>query len=154
MAHVAFIGLGNMRGPMAANLVKTGVQLVVFDANPEATKALVDAGARAATSVAELVGQAVVVFTSLPGPAQVEEVVFGPHGILANMAPGLVLFELSTSSLSLNRRIYDAFKNKGGWMLDAPVSGGEPGPFHPAYAANCEWVANIYQLTRQRPWLT
>jgi 3-hydroxyisobutyrate dehydrogenase len=58
---------------------------------------------------------------------QVEQVVLGPEGILANMAPGLVLFELSTSSLSLNRRMYEAFKAKGGSMLDAPVSGGPAG---------------------------
>lgn len=125
--QVGFIGLGRMGRGMAANLVKAGVQLVVFDADAGATKALVDAGARAASSVAELAGQVAVVFTSLPGPAQVEEVVLGPDGILANMAPGLVLFELSTSSLSLNRRIHDAFKNKGGSMFDAPVSGGPAG---------------------------
>lgn len=125
--QVGFIGLGRMGRGMAGNLVKRGVRLVVFDADPEATKALVDAGARAATSVAELAGQVAVVFTSLPGPAQVEEVVLGPHGVVANMAPGLVLFELSTSSLSLNRRIRDAFEDKGGSMLDAPVSGGPAG---------------------------
>lgn len=88
---------------------------------------LVEAGAKAAGSVAELARTVSVVFTSLPGPAQVEEVVLGKGGLLENMAPGLVLFELSTNSLALNRRIYDAFKGKGGAMMDAPVSGGPAG---------------------------
>jgi 3-hydroxyisobutyrate dehydrogenase len=124
---IGFIGLGRMGQGMARNLVKAGVPLVVFDANPDATQALVEAGAQAATSVADVVRQVGVVFTSLPGPPQVEEVVLGAQGILAHMAPGLVLFELSTSSLALNRRIHEAFRQKGGAMLDAPISGGPAG---------------------------
>ena len=124
---VGFIGLGRMGQGMARNLVKAGVELVVFDSNPAAVQALVEAGAKAATSVADLVGKVGVVFTSLPGPSQVEEVVLGPAGILPNMSLGLVLFDLSTSSLSLNRRLYEALKAKGGSMLDAPVSGGPAG---------------------------
>ncbi|MEM5316480.1 NAD(P)-dependent oxidoreductase [Paraburkholderia sp. JHI869] len=124
---VGFIGLGRMGQGMAKNLAKSDVSLLVYDANPEAVAALVNAGAHQAASVAQIAQEVDVVFTSLPGPVQVEEVVLGPQGILANMKPGLVLFELSTSSLSLNRRIHDAFSKKGGQMLDAPVSGGPAG---------------------------
>jgi 3-hydroxyisobutyrate dehydrogenase len=124
---VGFIGLGRMGQGMARNLLKAGAQLVVFDTSTEAVKAMVDAGGQAASSVADIARQASVVFTSLPGPVQVEEVVLGPQGLLQNMSPGLVLFDLSTSSLSLNRRMHDAFKQKGGAMLDAPISGGPAG---------------------------
>ena len=124
---VGFIGLGRMGQGMARNLAKADVQLVVFDTNAEAVNGLIEAGAQAASSVAELAQQVEVVFTSLPGPVQVEEVVLGARGILANMAPGLVLFELSTSSLALNRRLHDEFQRRGGAMLDAPVSGGPAG---------------------------
>jgi 3-hydroxyisobutyrate dehydrogenase len=124
---IGFIGLGRMGQGMAGNLVKAGVPLVVFDANPEATRALMEAGAQAASSIADVARQVSVVFTSLPGPVQVEEVVLGPQGILANMTPELVLFELSTSSLALNRRIHEAFRERGGAMLDAPISGGPAG---------------------------
>jgi 3-hydroxyisobutyrate dehydrogenase len=124
---IGFIGLGRMGQGMACNLVKAGVDLVVYDTNPEAVKSLVNAGAQAAASVAELASQVGVVFTSLPGPVQIEQVVLGVGGILENMTPGLVLFELSTSSLALNRRMYEAFRQKGGAMLDAPVSGGPAG---------------------------
>jgi 3-hydroxyisobutyrate dehydrogenase len=124
---VGFIGLGRMGQGMARNLAKAGVPLRVYDSSPAAVQVLVEAGAQASASVAELAREVDVVFTSLPGPPQVEEVVLGPQGILASMKPGLVLFELSTSSPSLNRRMYEEFKRKGGAMLDAPVSGGPAG---------------------------
>jgi 3-hydroxyisobutyrate dehydrogenase len=125
--RVGFIGLGRMGQGMARNLLKSGVELVVFDANATASKALVDAGAQEAPSVGELTREVDVLFTSLPGPVQIEEVVFGEHGVVANMSPGLALFDLSTSSRSLVLRIHDAFKEKGGHVLDAPVSGGPAG---------------------------
>jgi 3-hydroxyisobutyrate dehydrogenase len=124
---VGFIGLGRMGQGMARNLVKSGVDLVVYDMNADASKALIADGAKAAPSVAELARQATVIFTSLPAPPQVEEVVLGREGILESMGPGLTLFELSTSSVSLARRIYEAFKKRGAFMLDAPVSGGPAG---------------------------
>jgi 3-hydroxyisobutyrate dehydrogenase len=125
--QVGYIGLGRMGQGMALNLARSGVSLLVYDTSATAVKILVDAGAKAARSVAELAREVDVVFTSLPGPPQVEQVVLGPEGILASMKPGLVLFELSTSSVSLNRRIHEEFKRKGGAMLDAPVSGGPAG---------------------------
>ncbi|MBT2336615.1 NAD(P)-dependent oxidoreductase [Variovorax paradoxus] len=134
---IGFVGLGRMGQGMAANLVKGGASLLVFDTNPQAIDTMAQLGAEPAGSVAEAARQVDVMFTSLPGPAQVEEVVLGARGVLANMKPGLVLFEMSTSSVALNRRMYDAFKSKGGSMLDAPVSG------QPAGAASGElavWV--------------
>lgn len=85
----------------------------------------------------ELVRQIDVLFTSLPGPVQVEEVIFGKGGVVENMKPGLAMFDMSTNSMELSRRIDAAFKTKGGAMLYAPVSGGPPG------AASCDlaiWV--------------
>jgi 3-hydroxyisobutyrate dehydrogenase len=125
--EVGFIGLGRMGQGMALNLVRAGVSLTVFDTNPEALRVLQEAGARVASDVAQLAKGSDVVFTSLPGPPQVEQVVFGAGGILENMREGLVLFELSTSSLSLARRLHAAFAERGGAMLDAPISGGPAG---------------------------
>jgi 3-hydroxyisobutyrate dehydrogenase len=124
---VGFIGLGKMGQGMARNILKSGASLVVYDASPAATRQLTDAGAQGVASVAELARQVDVLFTSLPGPVQVEEVILGPQGVLPNMKPGLVLFDLSTSSLALNRRIHAAFQERGASMLDAPVSGGPAG---------------------------
>ena len=124
---VGFIGLGRMGRGMATNLARAGVPLVVFDLDAGAVASLQALGAQAASDVADLTRRVQVVFTSLPGPVQVEEVVLGPQGIVRHMAPGLVLFELSTSSRSLNCRIHEAFGSRGGAMLDAPVSGGPAG---------------------------
>jgi 3-hydroxyisobutyrate dehydrogenase len=124
---VGFIGLGRMGRGMALNLLKAQGELVVFSTNPGTVQALVEEGATAAASVAELAGQSDVVFTSLPGPAQVEDVVLGQEGIVKSMRPGLTLIELSTSSLSLAQRIASSLERAGGYMLDAPVSGGPSG---------------------------
>ena len=125
---IGFVGLGRMGRGMASNLFRrSGEEVMVFDTSPEAVDALVSIGAIAASSIEELTRSSTIVFTSLPGPPQVEDVVFGSGGILDNLQPGFVLFDLSTNSLSLQRRIYDAFALRGAAMLDAPVSGGPAG---------------------------
>jgi 3-hydroxyisobutyrate dehydrogenase len=125
--RIGFIGLGAMGSGMAANLARSHEDVFVFDVDADRVAALVSVGATAATGVPQIASQCDVVLTSLPGPAQVEEVVFGDHGILANMREGLVLFDLSTSSVSMARRVEQAFAQHGGAMLDMPVSGGPAG---------------------------
>jgi 3-hydroxyisobutyrate dehydrogenase len=127
MMEVGFIGLGRMGRGMALNLVRSDVSLTVFDTSAEAVRPLREAGARVATDVGAVAKNSEVVFTSLPGPVQVDQVVLGPGGVLDSMGAGLVLFELSTSSLSLARRIHEALAARGGAMLDAPISGGPAG---------------------------
>jgi 3-hydroxyisobutyrate dehydrogenase len=124
---IGFIGLGLMGQGMASSLARAGVDLLVYDTNAEAVQRLVAIGAKAASSVSDLASKARVIFTSLPGPVQVEEVVLGRGGIVENLSAGTVLFDLSTSSLSLARRIEETFKKKDAHMLDAPVSGGPAG---------------------------
>jgi 3-hydroxyisobutyrate dehydrogenase len=124
---IGFIGLGTMGQGMALNLLRSGADLVVFDKNAEAAKPLVEGGAECAADIGELARQVGVIFTSLPGPVQFEEVVLGPDGVMDNMPQGLVLFDLSTNSLSLVRHIHDEFRQRGASMLDAPVSGGPAG---------------------------
>ena len=134
---VGFIGLGRMGQGIAQNLLRGGTDLIVYDVAPSAADGLVAGGARRAASVAEVARQASVIFTSLPGPVQVEEVVLGADGILVNMSKGLVLFDLSTSSRELALRIDAEMRAKGGMMFDAPISGG------PAGAASGELVVWI-----------
>jgi len=122
-----FIGLGRMGEGMARNLLKSGVKLVAFDTSQTALDRIVEAGAQRVTSVADLTRKSNVIFTSLPGPAQVEDVVLGAGGVLENSSPETVLFDLSTNALELVRRIHQAFKRKDCTMLDAPVSGGPGG---------------------------
>lgn len=134
---VGFIGLGRMGQGMARNLARSDVQLLVHDLSPEAVQAVVETGAVAAASAADVTRQVDVLFLSLPGPVQIEEVVLGPGGVLENARPGLVVFDLSTSAASLSRRLDEALRKKECSFLDAPVSGG------PAGAASgdlCIWV--------------
>ena len=131
---IGFIGLGRMGRGVAANLVKGGADLIVYDASPAAVEPLVSSGARAAASVAEIAAIADIVFLSLPGPVEVEEIVLGNDGIASDMRAGLVLFDLSTSSRELAVKVDDALRSKDGTYFDAPVSGG------PAGAASGELV--------------
>lgn len=108
--QVGFIGLGRMGRGMACNLAKGGANPLVFDPVPEAIEAVTGSGCRPAGSVAEVAGASDVVFLSLPGPAQVEEVVLGGDGIVAHMRPGLVLFDLSTSSRALALKLDGALR--------------------------------------------
>lgn len=124
---IGFIGLGTMGRHMASNLLKAGHELVVHDVQREAAAPHREAGARWADSPRELAAATDVVFTSLPGPPEVEAVALGPQGLLAGLAAGKVYFDLTTNAPALVRRIHNAFRARGIHMLDAPVSGGPRG---------------------------
>jgi 3-hydroxyisobutyrate dehydrogenase len=125
--QLGFIGLGTMGASMAANLQKAGHRLVVNDIRREAAGPHLAAGATWAASPRQVAEAAEVVFTSLPGPPEVEAVALGADGLLSGLRPGGAYFDLSTNSPSLVRRIHAAFAAKSLAMLDAPVSGGPRG---------------------------
>ena len=124
---IGFIGLGTMGRHMASNLMKAGHQLVVNDVRREAAAPHLHGGASWADTPRAVAEATEVVFTSLPGPAEVEAVALGEQGLLAGLADGKVYFDLSTNSPALVRRIHEVFKRRGIHMLDAPVSGGPRG---------------------------
>ena len=127
METVGFIGIGNMGSGMAGNIQKAGYSMVVYDIREDATRALLEGGARLAGSPAEVARLSDVTFTSLPGPAEVEEVAIGHEGALEGIRQGGVYVDLSTSRPTLIRRIEPLFRGKGAHVLDAPVSGGKTG---------------------------
>ena len=124
---VGFVGLGTMGSRMAANVQKAGLKLLVHDLHRQAASHHLKAGAIWADSPRALAGQADVIFSSLPEPADVEAVALGPDGLIAGIRPGAAYFDLSTNSLSIVKAIHVAFAEKGAHMLDAPVSGGPAG---------------------------
>jgi 3-hydroxyisobutyrate dehydrogenase-like beta-hydroxyacid dehydrogenase len=124
---VGFIGLGTMGASMAANLQKAGYELVVHDIRRAAAERHMAAGAVWANSPKALAEQCEVIFTSLPGPPEVEEVALGQNGLLAGMKDGSAYFDLSTNSPTVVREINRRFSEKHVYMLDAPVSGGPRG---------------------------
>ena len=125
--QVGFIGLGTMGAKMAASLQKAGYRLVVHDLRRDAATPHLAAGAVWADTVRQVAEASDVVFTSLPAPADVEEVALGEDGLLASMRPGGAYFDLSTNAPDVVRRIHAAFAERGVHMLDAPVSGGPRG---------------------------
>src|SRR5262249_27579016 len=119
-----FIGLGNMGGPMALNLIKAGHGLTVYDLRRAVAEPHLAAGARWADTPAAVAAESEAVFTSLPGPKGGEEVGLGGGGVRRQPARGAVYADLSTNSPTVIRRIAAAFKAKDIAVLDAPVSGG------------------------------
>ena len=124
---VGFIGLGTMGSSMAYNTLQGGHELVVHDIQRASATRHLEAGATWADTPRQVAEASDIVFTSLPGPTEVEAVALGEDGLLSGMSAGKVYFDLSTSSPGLIRRIHEEFSAKGVHVLDAPVSGGPGG---------------------------
>ncbi|WP_432254005.1 2-hydroxy-3-oxopropionate reductase [Streptomyces sp. HNM1019] len=124
---IAFIGLGIMGGPMAANLVKAGHTVTGYNRSRAAVDTLAAAGGRGADSIAEAVREAEVVITMVPADPQVKEVVLGEDGVLAHAGPGTLLIDMSSITPRTSLEVDAAARDKGLRTLDAPLSGGEAG---------------------------
>ncbi|UYC12092.1 3-hydroxyisobutyrate dehydrogenase [Xanthomonas sp. CFBP 8445] len=127
MSRIAFIGLGNMGGPMAVNLVRAGHVVRVFDLNPAALAAAAAAGAHAADSAVAAVAEAEVVISMLPASRHVEALFLGAKGLLAHIPAGALLIDSSTIAPASARTLAAAAVARGLQPLDAPVSGGTAG---------------------------
>ncbi len=125
--RIGFIGLGTMGALMAANLQKAGYALTVHEVRRAAAEKHLAAGAVWKDTPKAVAENSDVVFTSLPGPPEVEAVALGESGFLAGMRAGMVYFDLSTVAPSLVRRLHTEFAKRGAHVLDAPVSGGPSG---------------------------
>jgi 3-hydroxyisobutyrate dehydrogenase len=124
---IAFIGLGNMGGPMARNLLKAGHELVVFDVVQRNVEALTAVGAAGAASAKLAASQAELVITMLPSSPHVKSVYLGESGVLAGLAGGIPLIDSSTIDPHTARDVAAAAHAHGNPMADAPVSGGTGG---------------------------
>lgn len=127
MASIGFIGLGNMGGPMAVNLVRAGHGVRGFDMADAALAALATAGGARAGSVAEAAADAEIIITMLPAGQHVREVLTAADGVFAHAKPGALLIDCSTIDVATARDMAHAAELRGFAMLDAPVSGGVSG---------------------------
>ena len=128
MARIGFIGLGTMGASFATNIIKAGFEVTVHDLHRQVAEPHLAAGAKWSASPRELAAASDVILTSLPGPPEVEAVALDEtDGLIAGMAPGAVLFDLSTNSPTMIRRIHAVMAEKGLHCFDAPVSGGPKG---------------------------
>jgi len=121
---VGFIGLGLMGRPMAANLLKAGCELTVWNRTASRADSLVAQGAKLAASPRDLAAASEVIFTIVSDPPALESVLWGDSGVFAGMRSGSVLVESSTVSPDLEKRAAAAAVAKGADFLEAPVTGG------------------------------
>lgn len=125
--QVGFIGLGAMGQPMSQRLLEAGIPLVGYDVRKEALESLVHKGAQGAASSKEVAEKCRKVITMLPHSDAVEQVVFGPGGLLEGMKAGDVLIEMTSAYPPSTLKIHQALAAKSARMIDAPVSGGVAG---------------------------
>ena len=124
---VTFCGLGIMGRPQALNVIKAGHVMAVWARRKESMQPLADAGATACASPSEAAALADIVFVMVSDTPDVEQVIFGPKGIVEGARPGTVVVDMSTISPVATRDMAKRLADKGIEMLDAPVSGGEVG---------------------------
>ncbi|HEX4159166.1 MAG TPA: 3-hydroxyisobutyrate dehydrogenase [Rhizomicrobium sp.] len=126
MTNIAFIGVGNMGGPMARNLLRAGNSITAFDVSATVLDPVIKAGAQGASSAADAVKNADVVITMLPAGQHVRTV-YLENGILAHAGSGALLIDCSTIDMDSARAVHEAAQVAGFDFLDAPVSGGVSG---------------------------
>ena len=124
---VGFIGLGNMGQGMADNLLEKGADLTVFTRTRTKIDAMIDRGAKSATSVADLTQNVDVVLVCLPDVKTSRDLLLGDDGVIANTRPGQVVVDHSTVDIATSRACAVAAEEKGVHFLDAPISGGPGG---------------------------
>jgi 2-hydroxy-3-oxopropionate reductase len=127
MKTIGFIGVGTMGNPMAARLIRAGFDVVAMDVRISAVQSIVEVGARAANTYADLASSADVIVLCLPNSETVESVVYSPGNLLHAVQVESVLIDMGTSDPESTRRIAADLLERDVYMLDAPVSGGEKG---------------------------
>lgn len=125
--QLGFIGVGNIGTPMCRHLIEAGHTVLVYDVNPSHMARMVSLGAQQAESPKAVAQACNIVFSSLPGPQEIEQVALGANGIIAAARPGLIFVDLSTNSPTVAKRVCTALAAQSVIMLDAPVSGGVAG---------------------------
>ena len=132
MTNIAFIGLGIMGSPMAVHLAKAGHAVAGYNRTPEKAAPLVDAGGRAAESIADAVGDADVVCVMGPDSPDVSTVLAGEGGVFDNAKEGTLVIDFSSIRPDVTTGLGEQAADRGMRLVDAPVSGGEAGAINAA----------------------
>jgi 3-hydroxyisobutyrate dehydrogenase len=146
--RVGFIGLGVMGRPMAANLVRAGHQVLVYNRSPGPVKELEKLGAKAGASPKLLAQESEVVITMLPDSPDVEAVALGEEGILHGAHADLTYVDMSTIAPQTARHLAEVFAQRHVSALDAPVSGGQQGAINGTLSIMVGGDANAFQRVR------
>ena len=156
MTRIGFVGLGNMGGPMARNLIAAGHEVQVFDLMPDAVEQTVAAGAKqgnasAAESAAAAAAGVDVLVSMLPASRHVEGLYLGDDGLAGSLSSDTLVIDCSTIDAATSQRVAAALAERGIAMLDAPVSGGTAGAENGTLTFIVGGEADA--LTRARPLL-
>lgn len=145
MTSIAFIGLGIMGSPMAVHLQHAGFDVIGYNRSPGKADPLVQAGGRAAESVAAAVKDADIIAVMVPDSPDVHEVLAGEHGVFADGKPGALIIDFSSIRPDVTVELATAAQAAGFKILDAPVSGGEAGAKNAALSIMVGGRAEDYQ---------
>jgi 3-hydroxyisobutyrate dehydrogenase len=148
MANVAFIGLGNMGGPMAANLLEAGHAVTVFDLSEAACEQMREAGAAVAPSAAEAAADVDYVISMLPAGKHVAATYLGDEGLLAALDKSTTVLDCSTIDAATAREVGVAAAAAGIGFMDAPVSGGVAAAAAGTLAFMCGGEAATFEKAR------
>jgi 3-hydroxyisobutyrate dehydrogenase len=124
---IGFIGLGVMGAPMAGHIRASGERLLIYTRTKSKARLVLDTGAEWRDSPKQIAEECDVVFTMVGYPKDVEEIYFGPDGLIENARPGTIFVDFTTSRPDLAVKIYESAKARGLSAIDAPVSGGDIG---------------------------
>jgi len=148
MTNIAFIGLGIMGSPMAVHLAKAGHQVAGYNRTPEKAAPLVDAGGRAAESIADAVRDAEVVCVMVPDSPDVSRVLTGEGGVFDNAKPGTLVIDFSSIRPDVTTQLAEQAGAKGMRLVDAPVSGGEAGAKNAALSIMVGGAADDFEAAK------
>jgi 2-hydroxy-3-oxopropionate reductase len=148
MTNIAFIGLGIMGSPMAVHLAKAGHQVAGYNRTPGKAAPLVDAGGRAADSIADAVRDAEVVCVMVPDSPDVVDVLTGEDGVFDNAKPGTLVVDFSSIRPDVTTQLAEQAKAKGVRLVDAPVSGGEAGAVNAALSIMVGGQADDFEAAK------
>ena len=149
METVGFVGLGTIGAVVAKNIQRAGYPMVVHDIMPDAARMLVESGAKLTDSAADVARQCRIVFTSLPGPREVELVALGANGLVHGMRAGSIYVDLSSSSAELIHRVAGEFAARGARVMDAPLIVGKQGIANRSVQVLASGGAAAYQQVKQ-----
>ena len=148
MTNIAFIGLGIMGSPMAVHLAKAGHQVAGYNRSPEKAAPLVDAGGRAAESIADAVRDADVVCLMVPDSPDVSDVLAGEGGVFDNAKEGTLVIDFSSIRPDVTTQLAEQAATRGVRLVDAPVSGGEAGAVNAALSIMVGGAADDFEAAK------
>ncbi|MFA7126172.1 MAG: 2-hydroxy-3-oxopropionate reductase [Bacilli bacterium] len=148
MYKIGFIGIGIMGKPMSKNLLKAGYKVTAYDLNQEALEDVVKSGASRGENSMQVASVSDVVITILPNSPHVKEAVLGKNGVLEGAKPGTMIVDMSSIDPMASKEIHAEVIKKGCFMIDAPVSGGEPKAIDGTLSIMCGGKKEIFEKVK------